>query len=398
MGLLKAILGYVDTEHYDYGDLSNEINLNTGGINCGILITADVQDVDSYNLKFELRTKFLAEKAATTMFLVKEIICGSDFSDGKRLHEILSECKSKLQMMFTGAGHTASALRAMSYFSKTAQINDLTSGIAFYRVVADYEEHFEEKEEELRTHLQKLMGGIFCKENLMVSVTAKEEGLETVKQELAGLKEALYETPVGTTEQEISCEKKNEGFLAASKVQYVSRAGNFRKEGYDYTGALRILKVIMGYDYLWMNIRVKGGAYGCMSAYGKNGDTFFTSYRDPNLSATNEVYNHIPEYLENFSVDERDMTKYIIGTISDMDTPLTPCMKGRRSLISYLGHITEEDLQKEREEVLTATPQDIRDLAPMISAVLGEENLCVIGNEEKLKAEKEMFTEVKNLY
>lgn len=135
-----------------------------------------------------------------------------------------------------------------------------------------------------------------------------------------------------------------------------------------------------------------------MSAYGKNGDTFFTSYRDPNLSATNEVYNHIPEYLENFSVDERDMTKYIIGTISDMDTPLTPCMKGRRSLISYLGHITEEDLQKEREEVLTATPQDIRDLAPMISAVLGEENLCVIGNEEKLKAEKEMFTEVKNLY
>lgn len=398
VGLLKAILGYVDTEHYDYGDLSNEINLNTGGINCGILITADVQDVDSYNLKFELRTKFLAEKAATTMFLVKEIICGSDFSDGKRLHEILSECKSKLQMMFAGAGHTASALRAMSYFSKTAQINDLTSGIAFYRVVADYEEHFEEKEEELRAHLQKLMGEIFRKENLMVSVTAKEEGLETVKQELAGLKEALYETPVETTEQEISCEKKNEGFLAASKVQYVSRAGNFRKEGYDYTGALRILKVIMGYDYLWMNIRVKGGAYGCMSAYGKNGDTFFTSYRDPNLSATNEVYNHIPEYLENFSVDERDMTKYIIGTISDMDTPLTPCMKGRRSLISYLGHITEGDLQKEREEVLTATPQDIRDLAPMISAVLGEENLCVIGNEEKLKAEKEMFTEVKNLY
>ena len=94
------------------------------------------------------------------------------------------------------------------------------------------------------------------------------------------------------------------------------------EKGYSYTGTLRILKVIMGYDYLWINIRVKGGAYGCMSGFGKNGDTYFASYCGPGNFVC-EIYEKIPEYLKEFDADERDMTKYIIGTISEMDTPLT---------------------------------------------------------------------------
>ena len=208
----------------------------------------------------------------------------------------------------------------------------------------------------------------------------------------------LYDENAPFLHIEEHCEKKNEGFLDASKVQYVSRAGNFVEKGYSYTGTLRILKVIMGYDYLWINIRVKGGAYGCMSGFGKNGDTYFASYRDPKLRATNEIYEKIPEYLKEFDADERDMTKYIIGTISEMDTPLTPISRGRRSLICYLGHITDEELQKERDAVLSGTAEDIRALAPLVQAVLEEQDLCVIGNEETLRAEKEMFMELKNLY
>ena len=223
-------------------------------------------------------------------------------------------------------------------------------------------------------------------------------GTTFLEKELQELLESLPSDKTPVKPQEILCEKKNEGFLDASKVQYVSRAGNFVKKGYSYTGTLRILKVIMGYDYLWINIRVKGGAYGCMSGFGKNGDTYFASYRDPKLRATNEIYEKIPEYLKEFDADERDMTKYIIGTISEMDTPLTPISRGRRSLICYLGHITDEELQKERDAVLSGTAEDIRALAPLVQAVLEEQDLCVIGNEETLRAEKEMFMELKNLY
>ena len=394
VGLLKAVLGYVDTEHYGYADLSNEIDLQTGGISNNILGTADVENIEEYSLKFEVRTKFLEDKTGAALRLVKEILCSSDLDDEKRLYEIIAQSKSRLQMAIGGMGHYMAGMRAMSYFSK---ISDLTGGIELYKMVADLEEHFEEKKEELKATLKRLVKEIFVRERLMLNITCAG-GTTFLEKELQELLESLPSDKTPVKPQEILCEKKNEGFLDASKVQYVSRAGNFVKKGYSYTGTLRILKVIMGYDYLWINIRVKGGAYGCMSGFGKNGDTYFASYRDPKLRATNEIYEKIPEYLKEFDADERDMTKYIIGTISEMDTPLTPILKGRRSLISYLGHITDEELQKERDAVLSGTAEDIRALAPLVQAVLEEQDLCVIGNEEALRAEKEMFMELKDLY
>ena len=190
----------------------------------------------------------------------------------------------------------------------------------------------------------------------------------------------------------------NEGFLDASQVQYVSRAGNFRREGYHYTGALRILKVLLSYDYLWLNVRVKGGAYGCMSGFTRSGDGYFTSYRDPHLSRTNEVYEGIPAYLEQFTAEEKEMTKYIIGTFSSVDAPLTPAAKTSRSATAYLTGVTDEMLKRERAEILNATGEDIRGLAGIVRAVLKENALCVIGNEEKINQEKDLFREIKNLY
>ena len=177
----------------------------------------------------------------------------------------------------------------------------------------------------------------------------------------------------------------------------MAQVGNFRKAGYSYTGALDILKIILGYDYLWMNLRVKGGAYGCMNGFKRTGDSFFVSYRDPNLKQTLETFEKIPEYIRNFQADEREMTKYIIGTISGKDTPKTPKMKGDLSTVAYFSGTTEETLQRERDEILNATPEDIRNLAGLVESVLSQHHICVVGSESAIEQEKELFKEVKNL-
>ena len=190
---------------------------------------------------------------------------------------------------------------------------------------------------------------------------------------------------------------KNEGLTTPGKVQYVARSGNFVKAGFAYTGALKVLRTIMSYEYLWSNIRVVGGAYGCSANFSRNGDTAFTSYRDPQLRRTIEVYEGIPAYLESFEVSDRDMTKYVIGTISSMDTPLTPAILGYRSLLGFLGNVSFDQLQKERDQVLEVTEADIRALAPLTKAVLDQGYLCVVGNEDKLGKDKELFDELKDL-
>lgn len=400
VGLLKYVLGYVDTEHYGYAELSNEINIHTGGIGCSFGVYPHMSGEEQMKVMFEVKTKVLMEELPEAGKLITEMIKTSVLSDEKRLLEILGQLKSRLQASLSSVAHSVASMRAMSYFSRAAYYQDAVGGILFEQKVADLAEHFEEKKADLIAKLEELTRKIFTPERMSVSVVCEEKDFVAVGREIGQLKQALYPSEGSTVRNlpPLVLEQKNEGFTDASKVQYVARTGNFKRHGFEYNGALRILKVIMGYDYLWINIRVKGGAYGCMNSYMRNGDTYFVSYRDPNLEKTNEIYDGIPKYLENFTADERDMTKYIIGTISDLDTPLNPNAKGARSMTALLQGITQEDLQRERDEVIGATEKDIRALKDMIASVLEEHNLCVIGNEEKLNEQKELFTELKNIF
>lgn len=397
LGVLKSVLGYVDTDSHSFQELANEINLHTGGIFSEIGIYPHVKE-DRILLKYEVKVKTLYHEIPKTMEIVREILSGSNFRRQERLYEILAQLKSRLQMSLSSSGHSVSSIRAMSYFSESARYTDMVQGIEFYQLVKDLEEHFDEKKDFLSGKLESLMQMIFCRDNLMFSVGAEPEGMEALEKEIPAVKAVLSEQSPKKPELSLSLEKKNEGFLDASQVQYVSRAGNFKQAGFEYTGTLRILKVLLSYDYLWLNIRVKGGAYGCMSGFTRRGDGYFTSYRDPNLSKTNEVYEEIPEYLDQFQATEKEMTGYILGTFSAVDAPLTPAGKTGRSATAYLTGITEEMLQKEREEILQASQEDIRSLSGIVRAILQENAFCVIGNEEKLKEEKELFLELKNLF
>ena len=117
------------------------------------------------------------------------------------------------------------------------------------------------------------MKEILRPENFIINYTGEKESLETVKKLALSVKEGLCTDPVERSQEKLTCTKKNEGFKTSGQVQYVAQTGNFKKKGLEYTGALEILKVILSYDYLWINLRVKGGAYGCMSGFKRNGES-----------------------------------------------------------------------------------------------------------------------------
>lgn len=397
VGLLKAVLGFVDTENYAYGELFSEINMQTGGIYGNTQVIQDHVDADKYHAVFGIRAKALCDKIPFTFQMIEEILLRSRLTDTRRLYEIVAEQKSMLQERLASAGHMTAVGRALAYTSKTYAYSDLLSGISYYKMLEELEGNFEERKAALVSTLNTLMGFIFRKDTLLVNMTCSQESYEPVKALALELKKKLSDQVLPLPELILNLGQRNEGFLTASKVQYVARTGNYRRAGLPYVGTLKILKVILSYEYLWVNVRVKGGAYGCMSGFGVMGDSYFASYRDPNLGATNQVYEGIADYVRNFQVDERDMTKYVIGTISDLDTPLTPQGKGLRSLMAWIGNISPEEAANEREEILNASVEDIRGLAPYVEAILNTGSLCVLGGEERLKKEKELFKELKPL-
>ena len=397
VGLLKSVLGYVDTEHYSYGELSDEINAQTGGIASGVEVFDRVDSIDEYKAAFSVTGKAMYSNIDVLFRMIREILNTSKLSDTKRLYEIIARVKSRAQANLVSAGHCTAVLRGASYSSPMAAFQDAMSGVAYYQFIENLEKEFDSHKEELVHTLKELMVEILRPEYLCVSYTGERETLDEVMGQVKALKMTLHTEPVKTSSEPMHCVKKNEGFTTSGQVQYVARTGNFRKKGYEYTGALDILKVALSYDYLWMNLRVKGGAYGCMSGFKRSGESYFVSYRDPHLKRTLEIYEGIPEYVRTFQADEREMTKYIIGTISGKDIPRTPKMQGSISKTAYFCGVSEEMVQKERDQILNAQAEDIHALAPIIEAILSDDALCVVGSETAIEKEQEIFGETKPL-
>ena len=397
VGLLKSVLGYVDTEHYSYGELSDEINAQTGGIASGVEVFDRVDSIDEYKAAFSVTGKAMYSNIDVLFRMIREILNTSKLSDTKRLYEIIARVKSRAQANLVSAGHCTAVLRGASYSSPMAAFQDAMSGVAYYQFIENLEKEFDSRKEELVHILKELMVEILRPEYLCVSYTGERETLDEVMGQVKALKMTLHTEPVKTSSEPMHCVKKNEGFTTSGQVQYVARTGNFRKKGYEYTGALDILKVALSYDYLWMNLRVKGGAYGCMSGFKRSGESYFVSYRDPHLKRTFEIYEGIPEYVRTFQADEREMTKYIIGTISGKDIPRTPKMQGSISKTAYFCGVSEEMVQKERDQILNAQAEDIHALAPIIEAILSDDALCVVGSETAIEKEQEIFGETKPL-
>ncbi|MDO5135532.1 MAG: insulinase family protein [Eubacteriales bacterium] len=397
LGLLKSVLGYVDTENYTYGELFNEINGATGGIQCGVEVFDRAQDPQGFRAMFSVRAKALYPQMDFLFTMVEEILNRSRLQDEKRLREIIAQTRSRGQASLVSAGHQSAVLRGASYGSPMALFQDEMAGIGYFHFIERLEKEFDQRKDEVIGKLEEVLAQILQPENFMASYTGERESLQEVMELSLRLKKTLSSQGGCLPRRPLSCVKKNEGFKTAGQVQYVARTGNFTKKGYAYTGALDILKVILSYDYLWMNIRVKGGAYGCMSGFKRNGESFLVSYRDPHLRRTLKVYEDMPDYIRGFQADEREMTKYIIGTISGKDIPRTPKTQGRISASAYFQGITQEQLQRERDQILDAEAEDIRALAPLVEAVLEEDQLCVVGSETAVEKARDVFLETKPL-
>ena len=397
LGFFTNALGLVSTEKYSYTDLANATNIYTGGISTGTASHPDIKDRNNFVFKFEVKLKVLEKNLDKALELMEQMLLSSDFTDTKRLGELVAQIKARLQANLSSSGHLVAAMRSMSSFSRYALYQDELKGIAFYRSICHIEKELSESPKSVSDKLAAIAKKLFARNRMLISFTGNNEAYGNAKPSLEKVIAGFDKMSAVGNQAEVHFNTAKEAFIDASQIQYVAKTGDFICEGYEYTGALRLLRIILSYDYLWINVRVKGGAYGCMNTFLRSGESYFVSYRDPNLSDTLDVYDRIPEYIKNFSPDERDMTKYIIGTFSALDTPMNPEAKGSRSLSAYLEGITYEQIQKERNEILNAQPEDIRRLADLVEAVLKKDSICVIGNENMIKESAGLFENVEKL-
>lgn len=395
--LLAEILGSMNTKNYTFGELDKALDLHTGGFST--FITTYLEDRSDENLipKFLVYSRAMKTKMDKMFELTDEVITNTIYDDPERLKDVLTRHQSQLDADIKSNGLGYARTRMSSYFSREGMFNEMTDGVTYYKFITDLTERYDEMAPAIIKKLTETASLLFSKNNLVVSMTGSKSDVAAFKNHVTAFLASQPEQDVQLQSWEFDAVQKNEALMAASKVQYVLQGYDYKKLGFEWNGKMRVMNQIVSRDWLTNQIRVIGGAYGGFSSFSPNGLAYFGSYRDPNLNETLENFDGTAGYVKEFQADSTDMTRYIIGTIARMDRPYTPSQKGNIAFRNYFENLTPEALQKERDEVLSTTPEDIRNMENLISAILEKDTYCVYGNEGKIKENKNLFNAMVNL-
>lgn len=394
--LLSDLLGDLDTKEHSYMEIASLIDLHTGGIDSNVSAFSDRTDNKKYMPVFKLKTKVLSQNLDKAISLLKEISLDTVFTNTDRLVELIEETKAGWDMDAFRRGHTIVMHRVLSYVSPVEAFCD-AGELSYYEFISRIAAQIRENSAAVAARLEQTMKKIFTRTAMTLEITSDEDDKNNAVSLLPTWTQALPTGEKQTSLCQFALTQKNEGIMTSGKVQYVAKGGNFRDHGYAYTGSLMVLDTILQYGYLWTKIRVQGGAYGAFTRFYDNGDMVLCSYRDPNLGHSIDAYNALADYLDDFNVSDREMTKYVIGTLSRIDIPLTPSLRGDKAMNRYFTGTTQEAAQARRDQLLQTTAADIRALAPLIRAVMKDNNVCVMGNEAKIRQEANWFGQLISL-
>lgn len=394
MSILTDLFGKLNTEKHSYFDLSNEIFKNTGGFVVNNITYADAKIPDKFYPYVNIGIKMLNSKIEKSLELLDEIINHSDFSDKNRIREILLTEKSSMESSILQNAHSIASEMVKSYYSAQGDYNITVSGLPIYFYLSDLLENFDEKWEDFRNSLIRISKELFIKNRIIINFTGDEKIYENNKDAIKNFVNKFNNSKFESKEYEFTKNNKALAFKTSANVQYVSKGYNLNLLDSEFNGTLAVLANILSISYLHFHIRAKGGAYGAGIKFSRTGDITTYSYRDPNLKSTVNVYNDIYKFIENLEITEDELKNFIIGSMNSFDPLLSPALRGSINLSRYITGMTEENIERTKKQAINTTLDDLKSFAPVLKKAMEENYICVIGGEEKINENKELFKKI----
>ena len=393
--ILSDILGRIDTSERGYEALAKDINMNLGGLSSDITAISKDGKRDEFTPLMIVRAKALHSKLPDLCRLINEVVKKADYSDDQRLTELVQESKAIWDNEAFRRGNSIVSQRVMAQVSAVGKFRD-NGNLGYYQKISELASN-PAALPLLPEKLAEVARKIFRANNVDIMFVGEEGELEAFENLMKPFVETWDTTELSNDVLQITRLSGNDGIVTAGKVQYVAQGGNFIDHGFKHVGPMSVLETILRYEYLWIRIRVQGGAYGAFANFYDDGNMIFCSYRDPNLLETLNVYKELPQYLRDFTLTDREMRKYIIGTMSSLDLPMTPALRGPRAMGMYFSGAKLEDKVEFRKQVIACKPEDIVALADVVEPVLNDNHICTMGNEQKIKDAGNVFDNIVSL-
>lgn len=386
--VLSYLLFNFNTKNKTEAEVIKEIGANLGGISSYVDVFRKHKS-EECEVKFIISAKNLVEKAGELAKILDETTLYADFEDKEALYNVLLEIKLMLESRFKNSGHAFVARRISGFYNPQSKLASYHGEYDFYLFISELVNNYEQNSDKIKEQLYTVTNLIFNQARLLVNFVGNKEEYTNFKETISSY---LAKYPSELDKQkglEIKLEEQgySEGFYFDSLVQYVGAGYNIN----DYTGTYLVLRHILSLDYLWNNVRVKNGAYGSGVIFNAFGDFNLWSYRDPNLTETLEIYYNINNYVANIDADEKDLNKYIIGTLNSLDVLMSPSAQAAYSLNKYITDSPFEVYDKLVNEIKNTTVEDLRKLATEFENIKSKAYTCVLGSKDKVLENKQLF-------
>lgn len=393
-GLLADLMGKLDTAQYSYYDLPTALNQTFGGFS--VHQGSFNKNADEYRAFITAKGKLLLQDLERAMEMIEEILFHTKWDALESMKKIVKSLKISGENKLLNYSHLYGIFYSGSNLFPGMYLEDATSGIRYHHFLCEINKMLEEKPEIVIENLRKTAEILFIRNHLEIAFGCEEKDQAAVRRALDKLLLHFDGKKQGGAGGKPCVVRQKTAFINSGSVVYNILSFDFRKKGLPYHGKYQVLQTIINLEYLWNQVRVQGGAYGCGSKLQRSGLAYFYSYRDPNVKETYAIYEKLAEDLAHFTATERDMTKYILGTINRLDQPKTNIDRLDTVIAQYYKDITSEMLRQERSEILQTTAADIRDCQALLQA-LDSENICSIGDQQKITAAADLFTEIQSL-
>ncbi len=382
--LMAALMQQLSTERRTAAELDSYIGRNLGFLS----FQCEVMSQPDWRLARPMLTVAagaLSEKIDALASIPREVWATTLFEDTDRMRDVLTQMRIGMEQGFINNGHAAALARAYSYTSPGGIVAQQLSGVDFYRFVRELLEHFDERKAELCDKLRELQARVFTSTGTTVSFTGSDGDYERFWRAAGNLGLSARTAPA----KELYVpwpEPRREAFIIPSDVCFVARAIDPRRLELVGHGSWSVVSQVLSYDYLWNEIRVKGGAYGCGFRAMLDRQFGFYTYRDPAIDPSLERIARAGAWLSGFDPDPATFEGFIVSCAAGCDTPLKPYALTKRQNGEYFTKRAAGWREQMRDELLATTPQDVRVLADAVAQVAAEAPLCVFGGRELIEA------------
>ena len=389
--VLACVLGKLDTSRHTAAELDTLVQAHLGNLGFAVEVHEDAENRERLRPMFVMGSSALDEEVPWAARLAEEVLRETDFSDTERIRDILGQRRIAMEQAFASVGHSAAMARVASYYLPAGVVREALSGVGFYRFLKELLASFDERACELSAKLAELSRRLFTDGGCTLSFGGDEAALVAFREASSPFG-GMAGAPVLTVP---APEDGHEAFVVASDVTYTACGWDRRLLGEPYGGAWLLASRILSYDFLWTEVRVKGGAYGAGFQTTRSGSSRFYSYRDPRIDETVERFRTSGDWLAGvFNPTESEMDGYVVSTVASLDAPAKARELLRRQDGLYFSGATLEDRARVREEVRAAGIDDVRALASSVDAIAGAGPVCCFGNGEVIRASGEGFNVV----